>query len=314
LWLYNPETDRFSLYLVYLDGEIIAALPETLDRLRGQWIWNGDLSRDLALKQHIVDRAPVLYDMNTLTRGQRRAMQQLGVNAMLETPLLLGSEIVGSFTICFPDPRELQPEELELAQALAHQATLATQLLKMATQAQQSAIVAERNRIARDIHDSLAQSLTGVVMQLNAATEFLTIQPQQTQACITRAQELAKQGLTKARRSVWLLYHTDSAANSLPDAIARLIEQMTTGTTVRIDLSIEGTPYCLDAPTSLNLLRIAQESLTNALRHANARTIDLSLSYIPEQVQLSVRDDGCGFNHQTPIRELNLLYRMVFFR
>ncbi|GAP99981.1 element excision factor XisI family protein [Leptolyngbya sp. NIES-2104] len=129
--------------------------------------------------------------------------------------------------------------------------------------------------------------------------EGLTLQPQQTQACITRAQELAKQGLSEARRSVWLLYHTDSAANSLPDAIARLIEQMTTGTTVQIALNVEGMPYYLDAPISLNLLRIAQESLTNALRHANAQTVQINLSYAPEQVQISVRDNGCGFDPQT---------------
>jgi nitrate/nitrite-specific signal transduction histidine kinase len=77
---------------------------------------------------------------------------------MLSIPLLLGSKIVGSFTIRFADRRELNAEELELTQALAHQATLATQLLKMATQNQQAAIVAERNRMARDTHYSLAQS------------------------------------------------------------------------------------------------------------------------------------------------------------
>lgn len=177
----------------------------------------------------------------------------------------------------------------------------------MATQAQQSAIVAERNRMARDIHDSLAQSLTGVVMQLNAATEFLTTQPQQTQACIVRAQDLAKQGLSEARRSVWLLYHNDSTASSLSDALNRLVEQMATGTTVAIALNVEGVPYCLDAPISLNLLRIAQESLTNALRHANAQTIQLQLSYAPTQVQLQIQDDGCGFDPQRVKPGLGLL-------
>ncbi len=299
LWLYNPESDRFSLHLIYLEGEVIAATPETAHRLTGQWIYKRDLDRDLVLKQHIRDRVPVLYaldDHPDITKAQRQYLNRLGVKALLGIPLLLGTEIVGSFTIRFGDRREFQAEELELAQALANQATLAIQLLRMAHQKQQGAIVEERNRMARDIHDSLAQSLTGVVMQLNAATEFLTSKPQQAQACITRAQNLAKQGLTEARRSVWLLYQNDPTACGLPDSLAQLIEQMTSGNDIGMTLSIDGTPYDLDAPVSLNLLRIAQESLTNALRHANPQTIHLHLAYKPQQIQLRVQDDGCGLD------------------
>jgi len=297
LWFYDPASDRFSLHLVYLEGEVIAATPETAHRLTGQWIYKRNLDRDLVLKQHVRDRVPVLYDLDDhpdITKGQRQYLNRLGVKAMLGIPLLLSAEIVGSFTIRFADRREFQAEELELAQALANQATLAIQLLRMANQKQQAAIVEERNRMARDIHDSLAQSLTGVVMQLNAATEFLTSQPQQAQTCITRAQNLAKQGLTEARRSVWLLYQGDLTASSLPDSLTRLIEQMTSSNGIAIILSIDGTPYDLDAPVSLNLLRIAQESLTNALRHANPQTIHLHLIYTPQQIQLRVQDDGCG--------------------
>ena len=299
LWLYKPESDRFWLHLVYLDGEVIAAIPETAHRLTGQWIYKRDLSRDLALKQHIRDRVPVLYDLDDhpdITKWQRQYLKRLGVRSMLGIPLLLGTEIVGSFTIRFADRREFQAEELELVHALANQATLAIQLLRMAYHKQQAAIVEERNRMARDIHDSLAQSLTGVVMQLNAATEFLTSQPHQAQACITRAQNLAKQGLTEARRSVWLLYQSDPTACNLPDSLTQLSEQMTCGKDISIRMSIDGKPYDLDTPVSLNLLRIAQESLTNALRHAKAQTIHLQLAYTPQQIQLRVQDDGCGFD------------------
>lgn len=134
-------------------------------------------------------------------------------------------------------------------------------------------------------------------MQLNAATEFLTSQPEQAQTCIVRAQTLAKQGLAEARRSVWLLYDSNLNPLGLSDSLTRLVEQMTTRTT-RIVLTIEGTPCCLDAPVNMALLRIAQESLTNALRHAQPQTIDLQLVYTSQQVQLQVRDDGCGFDPQ----------------
>ena len=145
-------------------------------------------------------------------------------------------------------------------------------------------------------------------MQLNAATEFLAHQPQQTQACIDRAQDLAKQGLSEARRSVWLLYHNDPNACGLADALTHLVEQMTTGSNPHITLSISGTPYYLEPSTGMNLLRIAQESLTNALRHAQPQSVHLRLIYTPQQVQLRVRDDGCGFDlHQTRDRGFGLL-------
>lgn len=311
LWLFHPESDRFSLHLVYLNGEIIAALPETIDRLNCQWIRDRDLFRDLAFQQHIRNRAPVIYDLENhpeINPLQRRFMQGLGVKTLLGIPLLLGSEIVGSFTIRFRDRLEFKAEELELTQALAHQATLAIQLTRLGQQAKQAAILEERNRMARDIHDSLAQSLTGVMMQLNAATEFLDRSPDRTQACITRAQDLAKQGLAEARRSVWLLYHSDRAACGLADSLTRLVEQMTTGTTTRITVSVDGTPYCLDATLSMNLLRIAQESLTNALRHAQPQIIHLELTYSCEHIQLRISDDGCGFNpQQTGGRGLGLV-------
>ncbi|WP_293124348.1 GAF domain-containing protein [Microcoleus sp. bin38.metabat.b11b12b14.051] len=231
-----------------------------------------------------------------------------GVTQFLNVPLNLGDRTVGALAVYLPSDRQFTTQQIELAQALAHQVTLAVELTRLAAENRQAAILEERNRMARDIHDSLAQSLTGVVMQLNAATEFLDRSPDRTQACITRAQDLAKQGLAEARRSVWLLYYSDRAACGLADSLTRLVEQMTTGATTRITVSVDGTPYCLDATLSMNLLRIAQESLTNALRHAQPQNIHLELTYSCEHIQLRICDDGCGFNpQQTEGRGLGLV-------
>lgn len=97
LWLYNRSSARFSLHLVYLNSEVIPAIPETAHRLTGQWIYQRDLSRDLVLKQHIRERVPVLYDVDhhpDITTWQRQFLKRLGVETMLGIPLLLRSEIV----------------------------------------------------------------------------------------------------------------------------------------------------------------------------------------------------------------------------
>ncbi|OKH43751.1 hypothetical protein NIES2101_29880, partial [Calothrix sp. HK-06] len=122
IWLYNQNTNTFAINLVYLNGNIIAATPENAHLLTNQWICGRDLSGDLKLKDHINWRVPVLYDVREspkISEGQRQFFNNLGVQALLGVPLLLGSEIIGSFTVRFNEKRQLQAEELELTQALA---------------------------------------------------------------------------------------------------------------------------------------------------------------------------------------------------
>ncbi|WP_088892347.1 GAF domain-containing protein [Leptolyngbya ohadii] len=287
IYLYSEDYDTTLLHLNYENGQI----------QRGKDIQHPCAHAPEPLRQWDDEYMPLLKQRQILIQdvGHYPHNIERGIKQILVVPLLFGDTFLGNITLRSTCHRQYHPEELELAQALAYQVTLAVQLTRMAEEVRQAAILEERNRMARDIHDTLAQSLTGVVMQLNAATEFLNSQPNQTQACIVRAQNLARQGLTEARRSVWLLYDSNLNALGLSDSLTRLIEQMTSRTT-RIVLTIEGTPCCLDAPVNMALLRIAQESLTNALRHAKPQTINLQLIYTPQQVQLQVRDDGCGFD------------------
>src|SRR5881397_1140485 len=95
-------------------------------------------------------------------------LQGLGVRAVLFVPLLIAGRVTGIIGVRFPQKRAFQKDEIELTQALAHQAMLAIQLMRLSEQSRQAAVVAERNRMARDIHDTLAQGFTGVIMQLEA--------------------------------------------------------------------------------------------------------------------------------------------------
>jgi PAS domain S-box-containing protein len=221
---------------------------------------------------------------------------------LLLVPLLLGDEAIGWLSIANARNRGFQPEEIELAQALAQQATLAVQLTGLAEQGQQAAVLAERNRMAREIHDTLAQGFTGILIQLEAAEDTLTEEPEAAQAHIARARDLARQSLAEARRSVWALRSQALEGSSLPGTLANLTRQMIFGTHMHMEFHVHGTPRSLPADTESNLLRIGLEALTNALKHAEATAIRVELSFASGQVRLSVQDNGKGFDPHRPTR------------
>ncbi|MCX6929806.1 MAG: sensor histidine kinase, partial [Verrucomicrobia bacterium] len=188
-------------------------------------------------------------------------------------------------------------EELELAQALAHQAMLAIQLGRLSRQSRQAAVAAERNRIARDIHDTLAQGFTGVILQLEAAAEAMSQKlTAKAGEHLTRASELAREGLREARRSVWALRPQTLEEKDLCEALRDLIQKLTAGTPVRAEFIVQGKPRELPPAWEENLLRIGQEVLTNVLRHAQASEFNAQLAFDDGEVRLSLRDNGIGFD------------------
>ena len=224
----------------------------------------------------------------------------------LDILLSVGYSNIGALAIYLPSYRSFSRQTIELAHALAQQLTLAIELTRLAEESRQSALLQERTRMAREIHDTLAQAFGGILMQLQAATYFAASQPDKAQSHLLTAQTLAKDGLTEARRSVWTLYLETTEYEDPAQTIVKFIQQTTSRQSVPIQLAIEGTPYRLHPDLGLNLLRIAQEAITNALRHAQAQAIQIHLSYSPQALQLTIRDDGCGFDPQLPARGFGL--------
>ncbi|MEG4989832.1 PAS domain S-box protein [Microcoleus sp. BR0-C5] len=162
--------------------------------------------------------------------------------------------------------------------------------------AEAASILEERNRMAREIHDTLAQSFTGILAQVGAAKQVLTDDVEATGAHLDLIKELARTGLVEARRSVVALRPQLLEEGSLQSALHRLVAQIRTAamdTTLYYEL--EGTVYSLPTEVENNLLRMGQEALTNAIRHANADEIRVELVYDRDQVCLRVRDNGQGF-------------------
>jgi len=188
-------------------------------------------------------------------------------------------------------------EEIELAQALANQATLAMHLIRLSAESREAAIIAERNRMARDIHDTLAQGFTGVVVQLEAAADATSKGlAKEADEHLGRAADLARESLKEARRSVQALRPLALQDKDLSEALDNLARKMTAGTPLRAKFSLQGQPRTLSAEWEGNLLHIVQEVLTNAVRHARATEFVAELVFRLSEVRLELRDNGRGFD------------------
>lgn len=285
LLLYEPAGQLLRLRLAYSDEQIVSpekgsAIPAGTDPL-----WQAVVENGRAIVMNGASNHPH-HPTDTQT--------------ILLVPLKSGEVVTGYFNISGPESRQYGREDLELASALAQLATLALQLTDLARQLQEAAVTGERNRMAQEIHDSLAQGLTGIIIQLEAAEDVLDGEPAVVQSHLERARTLARESLAEARRSVWALRPQVLEETDLPGALQRLSAGLQAGRAPIVRVEITGEPFSLSATAESELLRIAQEALNNAVKHAVAETINLSLAYRPDGVELRVVDNGRGFEANAP--------------
>ena len=159
-----------------------------------------------------------------------------------------------------------------------------------------AAVTAERNRIAREIHDTLAQGFAGISVQLEAGKQMLFDSPRLVEGHLDQANELARGCLEEVRRYVWNLRHRDEGKGDVAARLLDLARTIAGGTP--LNLKTSGTPRQLSEATESILLRIGQEAILNAVRHAHAGRIEVELAFESGGVRLSVRDDGCGFDQE----------------
>jgi signal transduction histidine kinase len=186
---------------------------------------------------------------------------------------------------------ELAEANSRLEAATAENAGLHAQLL---TQAREAGVLDERQRMAGELHDTLAQDLTGIITQLEAA-DRAGRRPEQWRRHLDQARALARDSLTEARRSVQALRPEPLEDASLPDAVADMARRWSETSTVPLHFQTTGEPRPLLAELEMTLFRVAQEALANVAKHAGASKVGLTLSYTDDAVLLDVRDDGVGF-------------------
>ncbi|PYQ54604.1 MAG: hypothetical protein DMF53_29230 [Acidobacteria bacterium] len=208
-----------------------------------------------------------------------------------------GLKRLGMLNVAGPEWRELDGGTLSLLRTIGDMLGVAVERARLDARRLESAQTEERNRLAREIHDTLAQDLSAVIFQLEAAEALLVqrAEPERVQRSVTAALDLARKGLDEARRSVLDLRAAPLEGRTLPGALAALAAEVDTGNGPVVLFEMGPAPPPLPPAVEVGLYRIAQEALQNALRHGDASRVLLRLEAPPGRIRLTVQDDGRGF-------------------
>ncbi len=163
------------------------------------------------------------------------------------------------------------------------------------TALREEAVRKERGRIAADIHDTLAQSLTGILLQLEAAEYDFFENPKAARRKTRRALNLTSEAIAETRRYMWTLFHEAITAEDPAQELSMFARRVFAGSAVKVELSLAKGPCPLPSHTCSQLLRIGKEALCNASKHAQPSRVLVELEYLQQQVRLEVHDDGKGF-------------------
>jgi signal transduction histidine kinase len=171
------------------------------------------------------------------------------------------------------------------------------------------AVLQERNRIARELHDNLEQELAGITMQLDLAVDCFQQAPKVAQQALETARNMSRHSMVDARRSVWDLRCHLLEEGDLVSALRQTVEPSRRRDDLDVNVKVSGAPVRLPTPIEMNLLRIGQEAVANAIKHGRAHVVSAILEYEEDKVRLSVTDDGRGFRLQeaTPSGHFGLL-------
>jgi two-component system NarL family sensor kinase len=218
-------------------------------------------------------------------------------------PLRAKEDIVGTLGVATRGDRRFTDDEVELLSAISGQVGLAVENARLYRRSRQAATLDERNRMAREIHDSLAQGLIGIIVQLEAVERLAQRRPEKAVRALQRALDLARHSLQEARHSVWGLRPRTLEDQTLVEAIGNHIAAVQDKGSRVLRFSTSGEERALSPDVETNLFRITQEALDNVRRHAQARNAHVHLSFEGERVRLVVQDDGVGLlpaNLSTP--------------
>jgi signal transduction histidine kinase len=296
VFLMDDEPTGCDLWMAYMGNGPITA---------GSADWNTLALPRESMAQHLFAHMPgwtetIEYQADDVRLPQaiRDFNREKGVHSLVVAPLVSGRRTLGWIAIStFPAP-ENGWWRIALLEAIARQATLALHQDRLAERSRieerRKAILEERNRLARDIHDSLAQGFAAILMQLQAAQREAAALPAVVASSIETAVDLARTHLTEARRSVGALRPNVGSGEDLATALKRVTERSRRTSSVPIDLMVDELPRFGD-PVEQEIIGIAQEALTNAVRHSRARRITVRAATVRSLgLRVSITDDGRG--------------------
>jgi signal transduction histidine kinase len=304
LWLLDDVNQRCEPWMAYVEDQLMkfrsASGPIQAPAVDGQFPC-AVMARHLyeytpGWKQTIEyggDDARLPEDIRTFARGK-------GWQMTFSTPLALGNRTLGWMMFVTSGDTDVEDRwwRVVLLEAIARQAALALHYSRLVElnrlEERRKAILDERNRLARDIHDNLAQGFAAILMQLQGAQREAAALPPPVAAGVETAIDLARLHLTEARRSVGALRPHVGSGEDIASALKRLTELSRRTASMPIDLDVDELPRLGDG-VEREIIGIAQEALTNAVRHSRARRITIRASSVQSVgLRLSIADDGRG--------------------
>jgi two-component system, NarL family, sensor kinase len=286
VWL-NDESGLFY-------SAAVQSLPPYLQepvRMTGRSCWCLELFRSGQLTARNID----VVECSRLAAAarSRKASETYGLRCHASVPLYAGERPLGVMNLAMRGWRRLTRQELDLLTTIANQVGVAIERARLGEQSIQHARADERSRIARDVHDTLAQGFTAIALQIEAALSQLEGRDR-ARASLERALDVAREGLEETRRSIGALRASPLENRSLVDALGTLSRRFTADTGVRVRTEVSAVGPLPEAIES-ELYRIASEALSNVHKHAGAREASVRLETIRGKVRLTVTDAGRGF-------------------
>ncbi len=220
-----------------------------------------------------------------------------GLRYHASIPLYAHGKELGVLNVASTDWRELTEDDLRLLYTIGDLLSIAIERASLYTRSTEYGAAEERNRLAREIHDTLAQGLAAISMQLETAEALLEsdADSENIQKAIHQALTLTRTNLEEARRSVLDLRAAPLEGRDLPEALQALSLKLSEESGILIKFSVTGGNRPLPVRLETGLYRIAQEALTNVIQHAHANHVVVKLVLLPDHVKLVVKDDGRGF-------------------
>ena len=300
VWLLDDSGEQCKLWMAYIGDQLYVDGKHDLSLLPFP---------HQSLAEHLIAYKPGWERTIEYTHADERLPQEIrdcrslnAVHATVIAPLNIGNRTLGWIKLSAsgePDCASTQWWRVMLTQAIAHQAALALHFSRVVessrVEERRKGVLEERNRLARDIHDNLAQGFGAILMQLQAAQRDMCAVPSPLAQKLETAIDIARTHMVEARRSVGALRPNVGDGEEISQALKRITSLAQRTTPVPIDINVEPLPRVGDA-VEREIVGIAQEALTNAVRHSRARRITVNASPVRSiGLRLSVADDGRGF-------------------
>jgi GAF domain-containing protein/anti-sigma regulatory factor (Ser/Thr protein kinase) len=298
----NLVQDAFDYYSV-----VIALIDDDSNRLvfkagAGGFVEAPPLGRSMGLDDNSmsswVARTGQILLANDVSKEPRYKASDVitETKAELTVPIIIGDSVLGILDIQSRELNSFSDADVSTAQILANQIAVAIENARLFEESQDMAVLGERNRMAREMHDTLAQGFTGIVLQLEAAEQSYEDNSDELTDHLAKAKALARECLQEARRSVWNLLPQALEQKSLESALHDEVRRFSLVGREKATFTMTGEKRELPPAVQAAILRICQESLTNIRKHAQASQVWIELDVRPDYVALKVRDNGVGID------------------